>query len=227
MNRLVREPDGSVTLYIGARNWPCPIPIVSKNNAWYFDTQIGAREIVFRRIGRNEMSAIQICEELVAAQKEYYAQQHTYAQKIFSEKGKRDGLYWEVARGGTPSPIGPLVAWAVAEQYAKERGEPAVPYRGYYFHILTRQAKNGQASAKNYLVDGKMTGGFAFVAYPAEYRSSGVKTFVVNEDGVVYEKDLGKKTGKLCETMNVYNPGAGWQKTEAEQEQAANDPTGN
>jgi len=222
MNRLVKEPDGSVTLYVGPHNWPYPVPLKKKGDAWYFDSEAGEKEIVFRRIGRNEMSAIRICQELVAAQKEFYAQQNNeYAQKIFSDEGKKDGLYWKAAEGERPSPIGPLVAWAVADEYARSRGAEAVPYRGYYFHVLTGQGKDSPGGVKSYIVDGKMTQGFAFVAYPAEYRSSGVMTFLVSEHGAIYQRDLGKKTGSIAKAMKEFDPGAGWQKAETEQEEAA------
>jgi hypothetical protein len=224
MHRLVKEPDGTVMLYIGAKNWPTPIPLVNNGNSWYFDTEAGKKEILYRRVGRNELSAIRICLELVAAQKEYYSTQHNeYAQKIFSDAGQHNGLYWKVSDGESQSPIGPLVASAVAEGYKKGQGGPPTPYRGYYFHILTRQGKNAPGSAKNYLVNGKMTEGFAFVAYPAEYRSSGVMTFLVNDDGVVYEKDLGKKTEALANAMKEYNPNASWQTAEEQQKQTANE----
>lgn len=222
MCRLMKEPDGSVTLYIGSRNWPYPIPLLNKGSQWYFDTDAGKQEILYRRIGWNEASAIRICQELTAAQKEYYAkEQNQYAQKIFSDEGKQDGLYWKVANGEPESPIGPLVAWAVAQEYADTRGEKAVPYRGYYFHILTKQGKDGPGGAKNFLADGKMTGGFAFVAYPAEYRTSGVMTFIVGEDGVVFERDLGKKTDAVAKEMKEYNPGSHWTKSEGETQQTA------
>ena len=222
MHRLVKEPDGTTTLYIGAENWPTPIPLVAKGNKWYFDTEAGKMEILFRRIGRNEMSTIRVCQELVAAQKEYYASQHgQYAPKIFSDEGQHNGLYWRVADGEPQSPIGPLVAAAVAEGYNKGQGGPPTPYRGYYFHVLTRQGKDAPGGAKSYLVDGKMTGGFAFVAYPAEYKSSGVMTFVVNEDGVVYQKDLGKKTEALAKSMKEYNANSTWQKAEEKQVETA------
>jgi hypothetical protein len=221
MNRLVKEPDGTVTLYIGPHNWPYPLPLVNKGSSWYFDTDAGKKEILFRRIGWNEESAIRICQELVAAEKEYYAQGHNeYAQKIFSDEGKKDGLYWKVAEGEPQSPIGPLVAWAVAEQDAKSRGAEQVPYRGYYFHLLTIQGKDGPGGAKSYIVNGKMTEGFAFVAYPAEYQSSGVMTFLAGAKGVVYEKNLGKKTESIAKAMKEYNPGSGWQKAEEEQQEA-------
>src|SRR5580704_4084189 len=199
MHRLVKEPDGTIVLYIGAKNWPTPIPLVNKGSSWYFDTDAGKKETLFRRIGRNELSTIRVCQELVAAEKEYFSTQHNeYAQKIFSDETQHNGLYWKAADGETPSPIGPLVASAVAEGYAKGRDGPPTPYRGYYYQILTRQGKNGPGGAKNYIVNGKMLEGFAFVAYPAEYRSSGVMTFMVTEDGVVYQRDLGKKTEVLA-----------------------------
>ena len=222
MHRFVREPDGTTVMYIGAHNWPAPIPLVSKGNLWYFDTEAGKKEILYRRIGRNEISAIRVCQELVAAQKEYYASQHNeYAQKIFSDEGQQNGLYWKASEGETQSPIGPLVASAVAEGYAKGQGGPSTPYRGYYFHILTRQGKDAPGGAKSYVVNGKMTEGFAFVAYPAEYRSSGVMTFIVNEDGVVRQKDLGKKTEVLAKDMKEYNRDSTWHKAEEQEELTA------
>jgi hypothetical protein len=220
MHRLVKEPDGTTVLYIGAENWPTPIPLVSKANAWYFDTDAGKKEILYRRIGRNEMSTIRVCQELVAAQKEYSADHNEYAQKIFSDEGQHNGLYWK-ASGERLSPIGPLVAAAVTESYAKSRDSAPTPYRGYYYHVLTRQGKNAPGGVKAYVVSGKMTGGFAFVAYPAEYRSSGVMTFLVNEDGVVYQKDLGKKTEVLAKSMKEYNPDSTWQKSEEQQQETA------
>ena len=221
MHRLVKEPDGATVLYIGAHNWPAPIPLVHKGNSWYFDTEAGKKEILYRRVGRNELSAIRVCQELVAAQKEYSAEHKEYAQKIFSDEGQHNGLYWEAAEGEPQSPIGPLVASAVAQGYAKRRDGTPTPYRGYYFHILTRQGKNAPGGAKNYVVNGKMTEGFAFVAYPAEYRSSGVMTFMVGADGVVYRKDLGAQTAVLAKAMKEYNPNSTWQKDEDQQEETA------
>ena len=221
MHRLVKEPDGTTILYIGAHNWPTPIPLVNKGSSWYFDSEAGKKEILYRRIGRNELSAIRVCQELVAAQKEYSAEHKEYAQKIFSDEAQHNGLYWKAAAGEPQSPIGPLVASAVAKGYGKSLEGPPTPYRGYYFHILVRQGKNGPGGAKSYTVNGKMTEGFAFVAYPAEYRSSGVMTFIVDEDGVVYEKDLGKKTDVLAKAMTEYNPNSTWQKAEEQQEKTA------
>jgi hypothetical protein len=221
MHRLVKEPDGTTVLYIGAHNWPAPIPLMNKGKLVYFDTEAGKKEILYRRIGRNELSAIRICQELVAAQKEYSAEHKEYARKIFSDEGQHDGLYWKAADGEPQSPIGPLVASAVAQGYAKSQQGTPTPYRGYYFHILTRQGKNAPGGAKNYVVNGKMTEGFAFVAYPAEYRSSGVMTFIVTEDGVVYQKDLGRKTDVLANAMKGYDCNPSWHKAEEQQEEAA------
>jgi len=199
-----------------------PIPLVNKGGVWFYDTEAGKQEILYRRVGRNEISAIRVSLELVAAEKEYYATQHSeYAQKIFSDEGQHNGLYWKVSGSEPQSPIGPLVAAAVAEGYAKGQAGPPTPYHGYYFHILTRQGKNAPGDARNYIVNGKMTEGFAFAAYPAEYRSSGVMTFIVNEDGVVYEKDLGDKTAVLAKAMKEYNPGSGWKKAEEELQETA------
>jgi hypothetical protein len=222
MHRLMKEPDGTTVLYIGARNWPTPIPLMNKGASWYFDTEAGKAEILNRRIGRNELSAIRVCQELVAAQKEFHSAQNSeYAQKIFSDEGQHNGLYWKVADGQPQSPIGPLVAAAVVEGYVKNQNGAATPYRGYYYHVLTRQGKKGPGGGKSYIVNGKMTEGFAFVAYPAEYRSSGVMTFLVSQDGVVYEKDLGKKTDAMGRGMKDYNPDSGWQKTEDQQTETA------
>jgi hypothetical protein len=224
MHRLLKEPDGTTTLYIGAENWPTPIPLVKHGDSWYFDTQAGKREILYRRIGQNEMSSISVCQELVASQKEYYSAQHNeYAEKIFSDEGQHNGLYWKAPDGAPESPIGPLVAAAVVESYSKSQGNVPTPYQGYYFHILTRQGKSAPSGAKSYVVDGKMSGGFAFVAYPAEYRSSGVMTFIVDQEGVVYEKDLGKKTDVVAKNMKEYNPNSSWHKAEEQQEETASD----
>ena len=222
MHRLMKEPDGTTTLYIGAENWPTPIPIVHKGDVWYFNTDMAKKEILYRRVGENELSAIRVCEELAAAEKEYRsAHQDEYAQKIFSDEGQHNGLYWKAAPGEPQSPIGPLVAQAVAEGYVKPPVGPPTPYHGYYFHVLTGQGEHAQGGAKSYIVNGKMTQGFAFLAYPAEYRSSGVMTFVVTANGVVYQKDLGKMTPTVAKEMKVYNPTAGWKKAEDEPVQSA------
>ena len=222
MHRLVKEPDGTTVLYIGAENWPTPIPLVNQGNSWYFDTEAGKKEILYRRVGRNELSAISVCQELVAAQKEYYSAQHNeYAKAIISDEGQHNGLYWKAAEGEPQSPVGPLVASAFAKGDAKSQDGSPTPYRGYYYRMLTRQGKNRPGGAKSYLLNGKMEEGFAFVAYPAEYRSSGVMTFIVNEDGIVYQKDLGQKTEVFAKAMKEYNPNSSWQKAQEEQEETA------
>jgi len=219
MHRLVKEPDGTTTLYVGGENWPMPIPLVNTGKVWYFDTAAGEREILYRRVGRNEISTIRVCQELVAAEKEYYSTHHNeYARKIFSDDGQQDGLYWKAAKGQPQSPIGPLVAAAVAEAHD---GMPTTPYRGYYYHILTQQGASAPGGAKSYIVNGKMTGGFAFVAYPAEYRSSGVMTFIVGPDGVIYRKDLGKTTDVVAKAMKEFNPDSTWSRDQDQQEETA------
>jgi cell division protein ZapA (FtsZ GTPase activity inhibitor) len=217
MHRLVMEPDGMTTLYIGAENWPTPIPLVHKASTWYFDTGAGKEEILYRRVGKNEMAAIQVCDELVDAQKEYYGQPHDgdkdaqYAQKFSSDPGKHNGLYWQTAAGEIASPIGPLVAAAAAaDSSGPGAGQERQPFQGYYFEILKSEGKG----AHSYIVNGKMTRGFAFVAYPAEYRSSGVMTFVVNQDGIVYEKDLGSKTTEIAKKLTRYDRDASWRKAD-------------
>jgi len=222
MHRLVKEPNGTTTLYAGTQNWPMPIPLVNKGNLWYFDTEAGQKEILYRRIGRNEISTIHVCQELVAAEKEYMSQMKAYAQKFFSDEGQQNGLYWQAADGQPQSPIGPLVASAVAEGYAPGKDSaPPTPYRGYYYHILSRQGASAPGGAKSYIVNGKMTKGFAVVAYPAEYRTSGVMTFIVGEDGVVRRKDLGKNTDVLAKAMKEYNPDSTWKRDEDQQNETA------
>jgi hypothetical protein len=224
LHRLVTEPDGSTTLYIGAENWPAPIPLMHKGNVWYFDTAAGTKEILYRRVGRNEITTIRVCQELVAAQKDYASQNHNeYAQRFFSDAGKHNGLYWTAADGVPQSPIGPLIASAVAEGYESIPQGGPTPFHGYYFHILIAQGHHAPGGSKNYIVRGKMTGGFAFVAYPAEYRSSGIMTFIVGRDGVVYEKDLGKNTEAIVKAMKKFDPDSGWHRSEDAQEQSASE----
>lgn len=216
MHRLVVEPDGDTTLYIGAENWPTPIPLKKANGAWFFDTPAGKTEILYRRIGKNEMSAMQVCRELVDAEKEYYGQPHDgdggsqYAQKFYSDPGKHNGLYWETSGSEGSSPIGPLVASASAQGYPMS--EKSEPFQGYYFRILTGEKNSGHA--QSYLIDGKMTKGFAILAFPAEYRSTGVMTFVVDQDGAVYEKDLGRRTAQISKSMTQYAHDASWRKAD-------------
>ena len=217
-HRFVTEPNGNVTLIVGTENWPLPIPLVYKGGVWYFDTQAGKGEILFRRIGKNEMSAIHACGDLVNGQKQYYEQAPAgytkgYAQKLVSDTGKYNGLYWQDTPDQFSSPIDPLIAYARQNRPADQVGAH-VPYNGYFFRILTSQGPHAPGGARNYVVNGKMTGGFAFVAYPAEYRSSGVMTFIVDKSGAIYEKDLGPNTTKLADTMTVYDPDSSWNKAE-------------
>jgi len=226
MHRLVKEPDGTTTLYTGAENWPMPIPLVNKGGSWYFDTAAGKKEILYRRVGRNEISTIRVCEQLVAAEKEYYSShENEYAQKFLSDGSKQDGLYWKADNGQPQSPIGPLVAQAVTEGYNPTHdGAPATPYRGYFYRMLTQQGPSAPGGAKDYVVRSKMTGGFAFVAYPAEYRSSGVMTFLVGPDGIVYRKDFGLNTATIAKAIKSYNPDSTWKKDEDQQEESAAEP---
>ncbi|MGC1371087.1 MAG: DUF2950 domain-containing protein [Candidatus Sulfotelmatobacter sp.] len=216
MHRLVTEPNGNTTLYIGAENWPTPIPLEHKANAWYFDTLAGKQEILYRRVGRNELAVIQVCHELVDAQKEYYGQPHdgnsahVYAEKFMSDPGKQDGLYWQANNNGGESPIGPLVAQASMMGHSSD--QTPEPFHGYYFRILTGQ--KGPSGMHSYIEGGKMTGGFAFLAYPAEYRSTGVMTFIVDQNGIVYEKDLGKRTPETAKTLTVYSRDNSWRKAD-------------
>jgi Protein of unknown function (DUF2950) len=218
MHRVVTEPDGTTTLYIGAENWPTPIPLIDKNGSWYFDTDAARHEILYRRIGRNELSAIRVCEELAKAQKEYYSKQDkVYAAKFVSDEGTHDGLYWLGASNQFDSPIGPLVANAGSSGgTTKNLKTGPVPFHGYYFRILDRQGKDAQGGEGDYMVDGKMVKGFAFVAYPAIYRDSGVMSFIVGMDGVVYQKNLGKHTDAAAKSMTEFNPDPTWQKANDE-----------
>jgi DUF2950 family protein len=220
MHRLAYDDQGRVIAYIGAENWPVPIPLVKKNGGWVFDTAAGKEELLYRRIGRNELFTIDVLEDLGEAQEEYASEPRDgestsqFAQKIMSDIGKRNGLYWETAEGQTESPIGPLVASATTEGYQKDNGGSSIPFHGYYYKVLTRQGKNAPDGAKNYLLNGKMTKGFAFLAYPAEYRASGVMTFMINQDGVVVQKDLGPDTVKLASEITEFNPDKSWQEVD-------------
>jgi Protein of unknown function (DUF2950) len=221
MHRLVEEPDATTTLYIGAENWPVPIPLVNRAGKWYFDTDAARKEIMFRRIGKNELSAIRVCEELVAAEKEYFAKNNEYAAKFVSDDGKQNGLYWPAAGSAGTSPIGPLVANA-GSLSGLTMDSGAEPFRGYYFRLVDRQGKKATGGAMSYSADGKMTKGFAFIAYPAVYRDSGVMTFAVGQDGVVYEKDLGKQTVEKAKAVKAYDPDPTWKRSEEPEQSAEN-----
>jgi hypothetical protein len=217
-NRLEQTGDKAI-LCIGNQDWPSPIPIVKKDGLWLFDAKAGREEILARRIGKNEWSAIQFCLAYVDAQREYASKDRDgdglleYAQKFGSDKGKKDGLYWEVKEGEEQSPLGPLAAVAQKQGYSTKREKPE-PYLGYYYRILKAQGKNAPGGAYDYMVKGKMIGGFALVAYPAKYASSGVMTFIVNHDGVVYQKDLGRNTEKAAQAMKLFNPDSTWKKVD-------------
>jgi len=208
---------GKVVLVLGNDNYPFSIPLVPDGPNWRFDTAAGAEEIINRRIGRNELFAIQTALAYVDAQREYYTSDPDkdsllqYAQKFASSPGKKDGLYWPTKPGEPPSPLGPLVARARSEGYSKRTAAP-VPYWGYYYRILTAQGKDAPGGAYSYLAHGRMMGGFALVAYPAEWGVSGVMTFIVNQDGVVYQKDLGPNSASIARAMKAFNPDSTWTK---------------
>ncbi len=215
MHRFATESDGSVSLVSAAENWPFPIRIVDKQGSWYFDTATGKQEILFRRIGRNEVSAMDACSKLVNAQKSFFAQPQGDLSKQFaysqiSDKGRHNVLYGHDAANESASPIDSLIANASSSG----QGGDATPYNGYFFRILASQGTHAPDGAKNDVVDGKMIEGFAFAAYPAENRSSGVMTFIVNESGTLYQKHLGPGTSELAEKMTAYDPYSTWEKAE-------------
>jgi hypothetical protein len=216
MHRIVIEPDQSATLYVGSQNWPVPVSLVKNSSgAWYFDTQQGVKEILYRRVGANEEDAIDVLHAFVDAQKEYASTTHDgektkhYASKLFSDEGKQNGLYWKTSENESPSPIGPLLADAAHEGYRRGQGQPT-PFHGYIYRLLTKQGTAAKGGARDYVVNGQLARGFAFVAYPAEYRNSGVMTFIVNQDDVVYQKDLGPDTAAQAQAITEYNPDASW-----------------
>jgi hypothetical protein len=200
------------TLLAGKDEWPLPIPIVERNGQWYFDTAQGKEEILTRRIGSNELDAIEVCRGFVEAENEYAANNRTaanipvYAQKVISTPGQKDGLYWEGQSEDEESPIGEIVAKALAEGYTNKHE----PYHGYYFRVLKGQGANAAGGEMSYLDNGAMTKGFAIIAWPANYGSTGIMTFVVDKSGIVYQKDLGKKTGELAAAYTAYNPDKTW-----------------
>jgi hypothetical protein len=209
---FVHDSADKVTMTVGTNAWPLPFPIVRANGAWHFDAVEGAQELVYRRIGHNELDAIKVGKALYTAQKQYAAEGHdgnpagAYAQRILSQPGKQDGLYYETKEGEPTSPAGSLVADAASEGYQTAKS----PFHGYYFRILKAQGSHAPGGAKDYVKDGQMTGGFAIVAYPAEYKASGVMTFVVNSHGTVREKDLGETTADVAKAMTAYDPDSSW-----------------
>lgn len=217
MNKLVKETDEKATLLVGREEWPFPIPIVKVGETWRFDTTEGKKELLNRRIGRNELNTIQVCLSYVDAQREYALKDRDgdglmeYAQKFVSTKGKKDGLYWKTEEGEEQSPLGSLAAKATKEGYTSGKsGEEPQPYWGYYYKILKAQGENAPGGAYDYVVKGKMIGGFALVAFPAEYGNAGIMTFMVNHGGVVYQQNLGEDTEKISNKMKQFDPDETW-----------------
>jgi hypothetical protein len=219
-NSVEIDPKKSslATLVVGGGDWPLPIPIVKKGKQWYFDAKAGRREILYRRVGENELDAIQICRGFVEAQEEYASTIHDdsgvnqYAQRIISTSGKQDGLAWRNPDGSPGGPVGEGVAKAIAEGYAKK----TEPYHGYYFKVLKGQGPAARLGQLDYVIEGVMIGGFALVAWPAEYRVTGVQTFMVSYDGIVYQKDMGPDSTKIAGAMERYNPDKTWHATDDE-----------
>ena len=215
-HQIVMEGDNKATLVIGQEDYPLPIPLVGKDGMWRFDTSAGRDEILARRIGKNELDAIQSCLAYVDAQNDYAAKDrtgagaNTYAQHIVSQPGKKDGLFWPTSQGEDASPLGELIAEATAQGYRV--GGVRAPFHGYFFKVLTKQGAAAPGGELEYVVHGKMIGGFALVAYPAEYGNSGVMTFIVSHGGTVFQKDLGSETAKRASQMRSFNPDKTWQK---------------
>jgi Protein of unknown function (DUF2950) len=213
-HQVAMEGDSKAVMVIGQEDFPFPIPLVRQDGMWRFDTAAGREEILYRRIGRSELSAIQACLAYVDAQQEYaekgIAGNGVHAQRIVSRPGKKDGLYWPAQSGEDESPLGELAAAAAAQGY--RAGQERRPYHGYYYRLLTRQGDRASGGAIDYIASGKMIGGFALVAYPAEYGNSGVMTFLVNHQGVVYQKDLGPNTARVAARIMTFNPDTTWQR---------------
>ena len=211
--------DRSALLQIGSENWPFPIPLIEQEGRWFFDTLAGKEEVLNRRVGKNELGAMAVCRAYVNAQREYASQDRNgdevleYAQHLRSTTGAHDGLYWPVRQGDELSPLGPLVAAARGEGYRRQTKiltEAQSPYHGYYYKILTRQTKHAPGGKYNYIIHGHMIGGFALVAWPAQWGNSGIMTFIVNQQGKIYQKNLGPKTDTIAPAMTQYNPDSTW-----------------
>jgi Protein of unknown function (DUF2950) len=215
-HQVTMEGDDKATLIVGNEDFPLPIPLVRKDGSWRFDTAAGREEILLRRVGRNELNAIQAALAYVDAQQEYaekgVAGPGVYARRLVSRPGRKDGLYWPAASGEDESPLGELAAAAASKGYRADQERR--PYHGYYYKILSRQGDRAPGGALDYVVNGKMIGGFALVAYPAEYGNSGVMTFLVNHQGGVYQKDLGPDTARIAERMRSFNPDTTWQRVD-------------
>jgi Protein of unknown function (DUF2950) len=219
---LVRQSDSRDILQLGQDGWPFPIPLVKHAGQWFFDTAAGKQEILNRRIGRDELGAIQVCEAYVAAQREYASEDRNgdqvleYAQHLRSTPGQHDGLFWRRQPGEELSPLGPLVAQAHGEGYRREHRiltDTQSPYHGYFYKVLTRQGRHAPGGKYNYVINGHMLGGFALVAWPAQWGNTGVMTFIVNQQGKIYQKNLGPKTAARAGGMTTYDPDATWQPT--------------
>ena len=220
--RPVKEGEDKVTLEVGTNNYPMAVPLVKVDGQWQFDTAAGKEEIINRHIGKDELHAIGVCRAYVAAQRQYASANPTaggvtkYAQKFKSTPGKKDGLYWPAAENEPASPFGPLVAEAHAEGYGNSKGAGPHPFHGYYFRILTRQGKAAPGGKMDYMSNGDLTGGFALVAYPEHWDHSGIMTFIVNQDGKIYQRNLGAKTSRIAGAMKEYNPDSSWTLVEDE-----------
>jgi len=209
MNRWSKNQSGEEILYIGAENFPFPIPLDQNSSGqWSFNTAAGKDEVLARRIGDGELTAIGVLTEIANAQQEFFSRNHQFAEKFVSDEGQQNGLYWPVAEGQPPSPLGPLAEFAKALGYSHT--DKPQPFNGYFYKMLTQQGATAKGGPRNYVTDGKLTGGFAVVAWPARYRDSGIMTFIVGKDGVIYEKDLGEGTAQAAPTLAAYNPGEGW-----------------
>ncbi|HAM51998.1 MAG TPA: DUF2950 domain-containing protein [Nitrospiraceae bacterium] len=218
--KFSKSDDKRVLVFVGKDGWCFPIPIVKSGKGWIFFTEDGKEEIINRRIGRNELNTIQVSLAYVDAQREYASKDRNgdgvlqYAQHFLSQKDKRDGLYWETASGEEISPLGPLIAHATEGGYTFRKGEKPSPYHGYYFKILKSQGSNAPGGELDYVVNGKMVKGFGLVAYPARYGVSGIMSFMVNQQGIIYEKDLGPKTEEIAKGITAYDPDKTWKKVE-------------
>lgn len=216
MHRLSEEPNGKITLYIGAENWALPVPLVAESGAWHFDTDAGKTEILLRRIDDNEYAVIEVCHALANAQGGYYSQSgdgkgQKYAKALASADTQHNGPFWTNVDDEAGRPIEPLAASSGSAVYGARQGKEKLHFHGYYFRVLTRQGTSASGGARSYLVDGQMTSGFAIVAYPAEYHASGVMTFIVNQAGDVYQKDLGTETERVATAMKEYDPDETWE----------------
>ncbi len=213
---LVKEGDDKITIEAGSDSWPMPIPLMQTNGQWYFNTAAGKEEIINRHIGKNELHAIGVCRAYVTAQQQYAGMNPdssrgvTYAQKFKSTPGTKDGLYWATAENEEASPFGPLVAEAHAEGYSGKLGTGPKPFHGYFFRILTRQGEAAPGGKMDYMRHGKLTKGFALVAYPARWDQSGIMTFIVNQDARVFQRNLGENTSRIAREMKEYNPDGDW-----------------